>query len=262
MRIYILLITTFLTNESISSQCTLNNSGGNYNNAMASSGNISIDNVLNSEKNKLEEFFNVKVDLKIVSGSNGLAKRSCRNDNCNGTIELGNHLLINEFKKQGFVTKNALGRNMVIAVMAHEYAHIFQYVHPEFKFKNAVIQEIHADLLAGWYLAQYLMKEHGITREGGFLRSRNLSKEEFVEKSRSIRHIMADLQIAFGWMGDEEYWSPQHHGDFHTRCCAFMETWRCMQGQPVQLHCDNYSKWLEQSVWLAEQKYHSEMHRK
>ena len=249
MKKYILIITIFLFNRSINSQCTLNNSGGNYSDTLASTGIISIDNVLKSEKIKLEEFFNVKVDLKISSGSNGLAKSTCKNYNCNGTIELGNHLLVYEYKKLGPITKNALGKNMVIAIMAHEFAHIFQYAHPEFKFKNAVIQELHADLLAGWYMAQYLIKEHGVTRDDVKYKFNNMSKVEGIDK------IMSDMRIAFGWMGDEEYWSPLHHGDYFSRISAFEEAWRCMYGLPVQILCYNYPDWLKESVWIAERKY-------
>lgn len=252
MKKYILFLTIFLFNESIYSQCTLNNSGSNNSNTLASTGNISIDNVIKSEKIKLEEFFNVKVDLKISSGSNGLAMSSCKNYNCNGTIELGNHLLVHEYKKQGPTTKNALGKNMVIAIMAHEFAHIFQYTHPEFKFKNAVIQEIHADLLAGWYMSQYLIKEYGVTRDDVKYKFNNKSKVEEIDK------IMDDMIIAFGWMGDEQYWSPQHHGDYFTRISAFAEAWKCMCGQPVQISCYNYSDWLKESVWIAERKYYND----
>lgn len=252
MKKYLLILIIFLFNKSIYSQCTLNNSGGNYSNNLASTGNISIDKVLKSEKIKLEEFFNVKVDLKICSGSNGLAISSCKNYNCNGTIELGNHLLFHEYKKQGPISKNALGKNMVIAIMAHEFAHIFQYTHPEFKFKNAVIQEIHADLLAGWYMSQYLIKEYGVTRDDVKYKFNNMSKVEEIDK------IMSDMRIAFGWMGDEQYWSPQHHGDYFTRISAFEEAWRCMYGQPVQISCYNYSDWLKESVWIAERKYYDD----
>lgn len=249
MKKIILIAILTLGNRFINSQCTLNNSAGNYSNSLSSSGNISIDNVIKSEKVKLEQFFNVKVDLKISSGSNGLAKSTCQNYNCNGTIELGNHLLIHEYTKQGPKTKNALGKNMVIAIMAHEFAHIFQYTHPEFKFKNAVIQEIHADMLAGWYMAQYLMNEAGVNKDDVKYKFNNYDKVEKIDK------VMMDMKIAFGWMGDEQYWSPQHHGDYYTRVDAFGEAWRCMYGQPVQISCYSYSDWLKSSVWLAENKY-------
>lgn len=252
MKKYVLILIIVLLNGTIYSQCTLNQSGGNYSNALTSTGNNSIDNVLKSEKSKLEEFFNVKVDLKIVSGSNGIAMSSCKAYNCNGTIELGNHLLIHEFKKLGPNTKTALGKNMVIAIMAHEFAHIFQYTHLKFKFKNAVIQEIHADMLAGWYMVQHLIRESGVEVEVSY---RYIFNDR--TKVREIDRNFSDLKVAFGWMGDEEYWSPQHHGDFITRVDAFGELWWCMNGSPVQIPCLDISDWLKNSVWLAEQKYYS-----
>jgi hypothetical protein len=249
MKKYILILMTFLINNSVKSQCTLNNFGGNNTNTLTSTGNISIDNILKIEKTKLESFFDVTVDLKIYSGSNGQAKKSCKNLNCKGTIELGNQLLIHEYKKQGPVTKNVLGKNMVIAIMAHEFSHIFQYTHPEFKFKSAVIQEIHADLLAGLYMALYLMNEYGVNKDDVRYKFNN---RIIVEK---INEIILDMKIAFGWMGDEQYWSTQHHGDYSTRISSFGEAWNCMYGNGTQIDCYNLSDWLNKSIWIAESKY-------
>ena len=39
--------------------------------------------------------------------------------------------------------------------MAHEFAHILQYKH-SMRFNSNVHQEIHADILAGWYIGKYL----------------------------------------------------------------------------------------------------------
>jgi hypothetical protein len=251
--IFSILILNFI-NLSILAQCTLNNTSTYYSSSLSSTGNITIDDILKTEKVKLENFFNVKADLKICSGSNGIAKKNCQKYNCNGTIELGNHLLIHEYTKQGPITKKALGRNMVIAIMAHEYAHIYQYSHPELKFKNAVIQEIHADMLAGWYLSQNLINEFGLSREDVRYKFKNAEKVEFVN------NMMHDIEIAFGWMGDEQYWSPQHHGDYFTRISAFGEAWRCMNGRPVQINCGSFIDWLKDSVWLAEIKLYEDKH--
>lgn len=252
MKSFYLFILTCIVGLISSAQCTLNNSSVNYSSSLSTSGINSIDNILKSEKIKLENFFNVKVDLKITSGSNGLAKSKCKYSNCSGTVELGKHLLIHEFKKQGPYTNKALGKNMIIAIMAHEFAHIFQYNHPEFKFKNSVIQEIHADMLAGWYMAQYLMNEIGVSNHDARYK---FSNREKVEK---IDGVMMDIKIAFGWMGDEDYWSPQHHGDYATRASAFGEAWRCIYGYPVRISCQNFSDWLKDSVWNAEMKLHED----
>jgi hypothetical protein len=252
MKLFFFILIFSLSNLSIQAQCTLNNTSTSYSSSLSTTGNTTIDNILKTEKTKLESFFNVKADLKICSGSNGIAKKNCQNYNCNGTIELGNHLLIHEYNKQGPITKKVLGKNMVIAIMAHEYAHIFQYNHPELKFKNAVVQEIHADMLAGWYLLQNLMNEYGLNRQDVRYKFNNADKVEF------INNMMQDINIAFGWMGDEQYWSPQHHGDYFTRISAFGEAWKGMSGRPVRINCDNFWKWLQDSVWLAEVKLYEE----
>jgi len=256
MKTLYLFLGIYFTNIIINAQCTLNNSSSNYSTSLSTSGNTSIDNIIKTEKVKLENFFDVKVDLKICSGSNGLAKKNCQNYNCNGTIELGNHLLIHEFSKQGPFTKKNLGKNMVLAIMAHEFAHIFQYTHPEFKFKNAFTQEVHADMLAGWYIAQYLINEAGLSRND--VRFWTMAGPNIKPKFDAIEGIMMDIEVAFGWMGDEQYWSPQHHGDYFTRISAFGEAWECMRGGTVQISCDNYSYWLKESVWIANQKVYSE----
>jgi len=54
---------------------------------------------------------------------------------------------------------------MIVSIMAHEFAHVFQYSHPELKFKNSIVQEVHADMVAGWYMSHYLMNEFGINSE-------------------------------------------------------------------------------------------------
>jgi hypothetical protein len=253
MKLLFLTYTLFFFDALVTSQCTLNNSSISNVSKLSSSGNVTIDNLIKAEKIKLEKFFNVSVDLKITTGSNGRAIKTCTN--CNGTIELGSHLLIQEYSLIGPKTKNSLGKYMIISIMAHEYAHIYQYSHPELKFRDAIVQEVHADMLAGWYMSQYLMNEYGVNRED--------VKYEFhnANQVKIINDIIQDIGIGFGWLGDEQYWSSQHHGDYMTRAYAFMEAWRCMKGQPVQISCSNFSDWLKDSVWLAEMKvYYDSQH--
>ncbi|MDC0644011.1 hypothetical protein OAP32_00375 [Crocinitomicaceae bacterium] len=249
MKNIITSIAVFLFVYSFSAQYTLNSSPVSGKTYLSSTGNNTLDRLIQIEKNNLEVFFNVNVDLKIYAGSNGLASNRCSNHNCNGTIALGKHLLLSEFYKRGPKTNEKLGQYMIVAILAHEFAHIYQYKHPELKFKNSVIQEIHADMLAGWYMSKYLISKFEITND------------DFVfglygnEKMDGASDIMSDMRIGFGWMGDEQYWSPQHHGDYFTRLSAFGEAWRCMRGFPVQISCNSFSEWLKDSIWLAELKY-------
>jgi hypothetical protein len=97
-------------------------------------------------------------------------------------------------------------------------------------------------------MAQYLIKEYGVTRDDVRYQFNNRTKVEEIDKN------MEDMIIAFGWMGDEQNWSPQHHGDYFTRISSFGEAWHCMYGLPTQISCYNYSDWLKKSIWMAESK--------
>lgn len=255
MKIAFFILTVFFIRFITNAQCTLNNSQISNSKKLTTSSIVALDNLILAEKGKLESFFKVSVDLFVSVGSNGLARNTCSKSNCNGTIELGKDLLMHEYAKIGPVTKKSLGKYMIISIMAHEFAHIFQYSHPELKFKNSVVQEVHADMLAGWYMAQYLINEYGISREDVKYKFDNSEKVEIIDK------IMQDIGIGFGWMGDEEYWSAQHHGNYWTRAYAYKESWRCMYGQPVQISCSSFTEWLKGSVWLAEIKVRDDYER-
>jgi hypothetical protein len=224
----------------VSGQCTLNNTSSISSGFLKSTGNSLLDRIIATEKLNLENFFNVKVDIKIYSGNNGLAKRTVRSSNLNGTIELGKGLLLFEFNKKGPVTKESIGKYMVISIMAHEFAHIFQYTHPEYRFSSGVVQEIHADMLAGFYMAKYLTAESG--KDISF---------DYAAKRR-ISNLMSDMGISFGWMGDTQYWSQQHHGNYYTRAFAFQEPWRCIDGRPTKYSCRSFADFLKTSVENAE----------
>ena len=125
---------------------------------------------------------------------------------------------------------------MIIAIMAHEFAHIFQYSHPEFRFKNSVVQEVHADMLAGWYMTKYFMDiTPGSDKSGWYYGSK-------------ARSIWTDMTISFGWMGDKAYWSQQHHGNYYTRTLAFHEGWSFLAEREIK----DFSYYLERSVQKAE----------
>jgi len=221
-------------------QCTLNNNSSVSSGYLSSTGNSSLDAIINTEKIKMEKFFGVKVDIKIYSGNNGLAKRTTSNSNYNGTIELGKGLLLFEYSKKGPVSKESIGKYMIMSIMAHEFAHIFQYTHPEYRFKNGVIQEVHADMLAGYYMAQYLITNAGTDIQFDY------------KTSQKISTLISDMGISFGWMGDTQYWSQQHHGNYYTRAFAFQEPWRCIDGRPTKYSCRSFSEFLSTSVSNAE----------
>jgi hypothetical protein len=231
------LFAIFFFNNYSFTQCTLNNQSNLTSGYLQSTGNAELDNLIKTEKAKLELFFNVRVELKIYSGANGWASKYCPNSGCNGTIALGKDLLLYEYKKKGPSSGLSIGKYMIISIMAHEYAHIFQYLHPEFRFKNAVVQEVHADMLAGWYVTKYLVD--------------NLPANQRYSSSPSMDHIgkiYTDLTISFGWMGDRDYWSQQHHGNYLTRVMAFREGWKDYKERGIQ----DFSYYLKWSIDTAE----------
>lgn len=236
---YIILLLIIISFSEINSfaQCTLNSGNVSKSSNFTSTGYVEIDNLLKAEKIKLEKFFNVKVDLKIYSGSNGLARPSCQFGGCNGTIELGKELLIFEYKKKGPSSGLSIGKYMIMSILAHEFAHIYQYSHPELKFKNSVVQEIHADMLAGWYITKYLVDNIPESET-------NLLSENWIK----IQNIYSDLTISFGWMGDRDYWSQQHHGNYLTRGMAFREGWKDYKERGLR----DFSYFLKWSIQTSE----------
>lgn len=237
-KIILILIVLLYFNPNSEAQCTLNNGSAVTSGYLASTGNKEIDNLIKSEKIKLEQFFNVKVDLKIYSGANGLAKRTCQSGICDGSIELGKELLFFEYNKKGPSSGLSIGKHMIISIMAHEFAHIFQYSHPELKFKNSIIQEVHADMLAGWYITRSLVDNIP-------------SSDRYFPTSDSwdeINKIYTDLTISFGWMGDRAYWSQQHHGNYYTRVSAFHEGWNYYKERGIT----DFQYFLKWSVQTAE----------
>jgi hypothetical protein len=237
-KITLIVLTLLYFNQNSQAQCTLNNGSALTSGYLASTGNTDIDDLIKSEKIKLEQFFNVKVDMKIYSGANALAKPTCQSGNCNGTIELGKELLIFEYKKKGPSSGLSIGKYTIMSIMAHEFAHIFQYSHPELRFKNSIIQEVHADMLAGWYITRYLVDNVPAS-------DKYLPLSESWDK---IRKIYTDITISFGWMGDREYWSQYHHGNYLTRAMAFNEGWKDYKERGIK----DFQYFLKWSVQTSE----------
>lgn len=233
--LFLILSFSFLIFPSVA-QCTLKNDYVGTSGYLSSTGNNELDNLISSTKLKLEKFFNVSVDVKISSGANGFAKSKCNHSYCDGTIELGKDLLLYEYKKVGPSSELLIGKYMVIAIMAHEFAHIYQYTHPELRFKNSVVQEVHADMLAGWFLTREMIDN---TPE---------SKRFDWQYSSTLQKIYTDLTISFGWMGDRAYWSQQHHGNYLTRAMAFREGWKDYKERGIR----DFNYFLKWSIPTAE----------
>ena len=72
------------------------------------------------------------------------------------------------------------------------------------------------------------------------------------EAQNKISNYMSDMGISFGWLGDTQYWSQEHHGNYNTRAVAFQEPWRCLSGRPTRFSFKTFSEFLRTSVSNAE----------
>lgn len=196
---FLLLISSW-----VFSQCSLQNAPNNANSYLASTKNSLLDNLILCQKAKLESLFGIQVKLNISKGTNGLAYPFCSLDNCSGTIDLGVDLLKSEYKKE-------VGSYFIIGILAHEFAHLVQFKN-NMHFDSTVQQEIHADILAGWYLGYYFDQVIGDSPD------RYLGASDLMY---TIKKFKNELKISFGQIGDTQYYSVEHHGNFLTRSMAF-----------------------------------------
>lgn len=154
-----------------------------------SSGHSDLDSIVENEILKLETFFGVKVDFFFLledSGRNAFYSHLC-SQACNGTIYLGMNMLYSELKKTN-------GLYTTRAILAHEFGHCVQHIIGwNEKWKRP---ELHSDFMAGYYLG------------------------------KNYNNTPQELGILFNnfyEMGDNYYWSSDHHGTGGERECAFRE---------------------------------------
>ena len=156
-----------------------------------STGNYELDNILFNQKNDLELFFGLNVNLafgtEISQQGNAFFSPSCNSFNCNGEIVLGKYLMLSQSNKSDSYTR-------LVAVFAHEFAHAMQH---KFGWSgNSKWRELHADYLAGYYL--------GMTK--------SVSESEVISTFNEFYSI-----------GDFNFNDPLHHGTPEERSCAFLE---------------------------------------
>jgi hypothetical protein len=116
-----------------------------------SSGNKGLDNYLSTESARLIELFGLAPDLSYIDApewDNAAAASEPLNEFTSGTVYLGIKLLRTEFP-------DALrGRHAVVGILAHEFGHILQYKYEGATFTDPFETEIHADFMAGYYIAR------------------------------------------------------------------------------------------------------------
>ena len=115
-----------------------------------SAGELKLDARFNQVKGQLQDFFGIKVDLYFYEEASGAQAltfcSSLHPEIYDGTIRFGLALLRNELR----IKKN--GEHAVLAVLAHEFAHIFQCrVGGSLRHHK---RELQADFLAGYFLGR------------------------------------------------------------------------------------------------------------
>lgn len=152
---------------------------------LRTTGSKKLDKILGKEAKNLEKCFLVDVDLFAYDDAE-FPNAYAVNKNPY-TIILGKGLLLDEYV-------NTNGFYSILAIMAHEFAHVTQY-----KFNETLLgktAELHADYLAGWYIGK----------------KKDLSSEEINK-----------ISLSFWDKGDNDYFSADHHGTSAERRLAFLE---------------------------------------
>jgi hypothetical protein len=128
----------------------------------------------------LKAFLGVEPDVAIYldDSPNALALRPSNEASHEGLILLGKNLIIRLIELRG--------QSSLIGVLAHEAAHLLQF-QSDPQLPAGKVAEIHADYLAGWYLATKI-------RNG----------------SRGIN--LSDFELAVEQLGDTDFGAPDHHG--------------------------------------------------
>lgn|GEM_PF-4237270 len=190
MKNIILFLTIFNTVQFLNAQCysagqRLPNTGF----CIASSGYQELDNIVFQEINKLQAFFQVKIDFfyLIEDYTENAYYTSTCTYNCNGSIFLGVKMLYGQLQKK-------YGVEHVKAILAHEFGHCVQYLMGWQELGKR--RELHSDFLSGYYTGRV----YNYTGE-----------------------IMNSLYEEFSSMGDPYYWDSEHHGTKDERKCAFLE---------------------------------------
>jgi len=154
------------------------------------SGNPLVDNFNQQEALNLVQTFRVspRVFYLVDQSPNALATPEIANAfGPDGTVLLGRNLVTEQ------LTRDPSGAT-VVAVMAHEFAHLTQFKHGSVNVNEPVRRmELHADFMAGWYLR--LRGQYAWT------------------------NLMPALRIFFD-LGDYQFNAPQHHGTPAERLSA------------------------------------------
>ena len=124
-----------------------------YRNSMtSSSGDPKFDSALIAELRRILQIIPAEPGFKYVKANNAAATNESIVAGTTGTVLIGLEFVNN-------LVKQDEGGVIVAGVLAHECAHIFQYFsayHVRLRESTNRLIELHADLLAGYYMAKKL----------------------------------------------------------------------------------------------------------
>ena len=161
----------------------------------STSGNLELDRVIRSEYYILSQTFQLQTDFYFGGDAFGAANaffiptNQCSTPGCVGVVAVGRNLLKEQLQKK-------YGLEIVKAILAHEFGHAIQSKLDWHGSGYAKWKELHADFMAGFYMAQ---------------------------KAYITEELLGSFIQEFYARGDFEFYNPDHHGTPYERGCAFQE---------------------------------------
>jgi hypothetical protein len=173
------------------SQCFISGFGS-LGNLSKTTGNYQLDHWFNIQKTSIERVFGVTADLYIYNDYEAANAYATTSNRADGEIAFGINMLTE------YMWRMDKGKAGVAAVLAHEYGHVLQIEYEsdlDWKYR-----ELHADYLAGYYLRT---------------------------KSYVSYYELNNFAKVFYDLGDEAFWSEDHHGTSLERLRAFKAGYNC-----------------------------------
>ena len=161
----------------------------------STSGNLELDRIIRSEHNILSQTFQLQTDFYFGGDSYGSSNaffqptNQCSSPGCVGLVLVGRNLLNEQLQKKH-------GLEIVKAILAHEFGHAIQTKLGWYGNGYAKWKELHADFMAGFYIAQ---------------------------KAYITEELLGSFIQEFYSMGDYGFYESDHHGTPNERRCAFRE---------------------------------------
>jgi len=153
---------------------------------LSTTGSSKLDNILYAESNNMKYTFDINIPVYAVDDTES---PNCTFRPSTSIITMGKTMMLDEIVETN-------GTNSIISIMAHEFGHAIQHKY-NLNINGDWIgkyPELHADFMAGWYMAK----------------KKYLSSQEVLQIGKS-----------FYEMGDYDYFNPKHHGTKDERLFAF-----------------------------------------